>query len=96
MFVSLPCREVTAKRGSLQKGHQIKVYGAWFRLMDTERIKPIQQLEEEEGEESDEEDGEEDSTEIDGRQIGVGKQQLRRHSIDSSDEEAERRKRQKG
>ena len=65
--------EVTAKRGSKEKNtQQIKIYGAWFYLSDTERIVPIEQLEEEgeeeegeeesEEEEGDEEEGDEDSS----------------------------------
>ena len=52
--------EVTAKRGSVaQNNHQIKVHGAWFSINDTDRIRPITQLQEESGEEGGEESDEE-------------------------------------
>ena len=56
---------MTAKRGSVAKhNQQVEVYGAWFKLLDSDRILPVEQLEEEgEEEEGEEEEGEEEEGE---------------------------------
>ena len=50
-----------SERGSMKKGtQQIRTFGVWFSFDDTERIRPIQQLEGEKGEQGEEgEEGEE-------------------------------------
>ena len=56
--------EVTKKRGSASKGtQQIQVYGAWFSLNDSARIRPIQQEADDdaEGDDSDSDGSDSDS-----------------------------------
>lgn len=79
--------EVQSKRGAPAQGTgQIKVYGAWFNLNDSDRIRPIQQLEEEDSSEDssgddDSENGEEDKEGDDSEESGESDS-----ADDSSDE----------
>ena len=60
---------VTGKRGS-GENVQVEVFGAWFKLQDESRIRPITQLEEGEGE-AEGEEGEEEGEEEEGESMIV-------------------------